>query len=65
MPTQSAPAGYEWKHVKLPRERVVRIGGRVDVMFLTADMTEAVLAVCVPQGEKGAAIAPRKPGALI
>jgi hypothetical protein len=60
MNAQSAPVGYEWKHVKLPRERVVRIGGRVDVMFLTSDMTEAVLAVCVPEGEKGAELAKKR-----
>jgi hypothetical protein len=49
--TTDAPAGYEWKHVKLPRERTVHVNQWRECVFLTSDMREAICAVLVPTGE--------------
>jgi hypothetical protein len=49
----NAPAGYEWKHVKLPRNQSVYPNRWRQCRFVTVDMHEAVVAVLVKQGEPG------------
>jgi hypothetical protein len=44
---------YEWKYVKLPREKTAYPNHWKQCKFITADMHEAVVAVLVKKGEPG------------
>jgi hypothetical protein len=48
-----APEGYEWKYVKLPREKRCDADSWKEIIFLTADMHQGTVAVLVPIGQPG------------
>lgn len=55
-----APAGYEWKYVKLPRHNYVACPHWEACIFVSAAAHEVTLAVLVKKGEKGVVRSRRK-----
>jgi hypothetical protein len=56
----TAPDGYEWKYVKLPRHDYVSCTHWKACMFVSAAAHDVTLAVLVEKGVKGVVQPPRK-----
>lgn len=55
---------YEWKQVKLPREKLIEPNRWKQIKFLTVDMHTATLAVLCPKGEAAVKLLPKGSGVV-